>query len=206
LSPEGKPNAYITAITSVFATLANLGPVSVFGFGGKNKENNEPSHCFALNTDTSLQGVEGIIKNYQNGFQKWDLAEPTHLHEVIEAASKAAASETLTQQNQKYFVLLVFTAGNIDDIQETLTSVNTASVQPLSIVIIGVGDHGIKDLEEAHADQSGHEGDIIQMMTFADFKAESGQITDTLHEQLVDFMVAKDIMPNPPDAVSVELP
>ena len=45
-----------------------------------------------------------------------------------------------SQERQKYTVLLIITDGIINDIDATIASIVTASSQPLSIIIVGVGN------------------------------------------------------------------
>lgn len=46
---------------------------------------------------------------------------------------------TITQENQKYNIMIIMTDGVVDDFQETIDSIVLASFLPLSIIIIGVG-------------------------------------------------------------------
>jgi hypothetical protein len=45
----------------------------------------------------------------------------------------------LSQQQQKYLVLLIITDGEINDLNQTIDAIIRASHQPLSIIIVGVG-------------------------------------------------------------------
>jgi hypothetical protein len=44
------------------------------------------------------------------------------------------------QSQQKYHVLLILTDGVINDIEATIGAIVNASYQPMSIIIVGVGE------------------------------------------------------------------
>lgn len=44
-----------------------------------------------------------------------------------------------SQEKQNYTLLLIITDGCIDDMDSTISAIVTASTQPMSIVIVGVG-------------------------------------------------------------------
>ena len=64
---------------------------------------------------------------------------PSKLSELINMAIQFARSAE--NQSTNYYVLIVLTDGAIDDYNETLNKVITASSLPLSIVLVGLG-HG----------------------------------------------------------------
>jgi vacuolar-type H+-ATPase subunit F/Vma7 len=45
----------------------------------------------------------------------------------------------LSQQRQKYTILLILTDGLINDMEATIQSIINASTLPMSIIIVGVG-------------------------------------------------------------------
>lgn len=46
----------------------------------------------------------------------------------------------ISQQQQRYYVLMIITDGQINDLQATVDMIVAASHLPLSIVIVGVGN------------------------------------------------------------------
>ncbi|KAJ4458967.1 putative Nicotinic receptor-associated protein 1 [Paratrimastix pyriformis] len=84
-------------------------------------------------------GVPGMLQAYDQAIRTVQLYGPTNFAEVIRKASEYAA-QYQTQQQQKYFVLLIITDGAITDTAQTIRAIVAASALPLSIVIIGVGN------------------------------------------------------------------
>ena len=60
----------------------------------------------------------------------------------------------MTQKNQANKIHLVFTDGGIDDIQDVADEVVRGSEQPLSIVIIGVGNGDFSHMDYLDADKT----------------------------------------------------
>ena len=50
--------------------------------------------------------------------------------------------------------MLILTDGKIDDMQETIDEIVTASALPLSIVIVGVGNADFSSMEKLDADEA----------------------------------------------------
>lgn len=53
---------------------------------------------------------------------------------------------SLSQENQVYHILLIITDGVVSDIESTKSAIVEASQQPLSIVIVGVGNEDFSDM------------------------------------------------------------
>jgi Mg-chelatase subunit ChlD len=49
-------------------------------------------------------------------------------------------SEDITQDNQKYTILLIFTDGTINDQENTNEFLEEAKALPISIIIVGIGN------------------------------------------------------------------
>lgn len=76
---------------------------------------------------------------YKNALKKVTLSGPTCFAPLINQAIKIASEANVDQSNQQYFILLILTNGQINDMQSTVASVIKGSKVPLSIVIIGIG-------------------------------------------------------------------
>jgi vacuolar-type H+-ATPase subunit F/Vma7 len=85
----------------------------------------------------------------------------------------------VSQQNQKYFILLLITDGVINDLQKTIDEVVRGSSLPLSIIIVGVGNEDFSSMEVLDADneplysqtyKKQMERDIVQFVPFRDYK------------------------------------
>jgi hypothetical protein len=112
-----------------------------------------------------------------------------------------------------YTLLLVLTAGNVENVKETKKQLIEASDDPLSIVIVGIGDAdftGMEFLDEHAATEEGR--DITKFVRFSDYKsfnALTEAVLDEIPDQLVEHFYNREIMPGKmeefdPDEVLIE--
>lgn len=81
------------------------------------------SHCFALNGDIfdpECDGLEGVISAYKSSLKNVNLYGPTNFAPILELVCDMAEEEKVTQDHQKYFILLIITDGIINDMQKTI--------------------------------------------------------------------------------------
>ncbi len=57
-----------------------------------------------------------------------------------------------TQEDQNYTVLLILTDGVLDEEQKTIEQIVAASDQPISIIIVGVGDNDFSVMDRLDSD------------------------------------------------------
>ena len=85
----------------------------------------------------------------------------------------------VSQNNQKYIILLIITDGVISDMDDTIDEIVKGSSLPLSIIIIGVGDANFDSMNILDGDdeplyskktKSYMKSDIVQFVPFDDFK------------------------------------
>ncbi|KAE9453606.1 hypothetical protein C3L33_14502, partial [Rhododendron williamsianum] len=67
---------------------------------------------------TTVEGIQGIMTAYTSALFNVSLAGPTLFGPVINTAAQIAG-QSLADNHQKYFVLLIITDGVITDLQET---------------------------------------------------------------------------------------
>ncbi|XP_068657753.1 protein BONZAI 1-like [Aristolochia californica] len=157
IDPSGRPNAYQRAILDMGEVLQFYDTDKRFpawGFGARPIDG-PVSHCFNLNGSTyqaEVEGIQGILSAYMSALQNVSLAGPTLFGHVINTAS-LMASESVIQNRQKYFILLIITDGVITDLQETKDAIVKATDLPLSILIVGVGGADFKEMEILDADK-----------------------------------------------------
>lgn len=99
-----------------------------------------------------LDGLKEIIEAYRASLLNVVFSGPTNFSQVVENIS---AKIKLIRRNTKelnYFLILIITDGQINDMKQTITSVVNASELPLSIVIVGVGDDDFSSMEELDGD------------------------------------------------------
>ena len=99
---------------------------------------------------------------------------------------------------------MILTAGNVENVKETKQQLIEASEDPLSIVIVGIGDadfSGMEFLDEHDADhESGR--DITKFVRFSDYKsfnALTEAVLDEIPDQLVEYFYNRGIMPGVAD-------
>lgn len=108
-----------------------------------------------------------------------------------------------------YTVLLILTAGAVDNVQETFRALEKASEAPLSIIIVGIGEGDFDAMEYLDADADTVSGiDITQFVRFNDYRIKSTALTDALldevPDQLVDYFTSKNIQPGAPEKYDAE--
>eukprot|EP01027_Heterolobosea_sp_BB2_P009704 GEZU01014294.1.p1 GENE.GEZU01014294.1~~GEZU01014294.1.p1 ORF type:complete len:479 (+),score=115.69 GEZU01014294.1:68-1438(+) len=140
----GQMNQYEAAIRGVGEILAAYDADKMFpayGFGAK-MPTGEVSHCFALNgnpRNPECFGIEGILQAYHQALRNVSLFGPTLFAPTIQMAAHFA-SQHVSQNSQRYFILLIITDGIITDMDNTIDAIVNASSLPLSIIIVGVGN------------------------------------------------------------------
>eukprot|EP00731_Ephydatia_muelleri_P028931 Em0020g575a len=213
-----KDNEYLQAIKSVGSVLAPYDSdqmIPSFGFGGQIPPHFQVSHCFPLDLNTQnpeVYGVQGIVNAYQHAVHTVRLCGPTNFSSILDTAMRYASVRE-NQQSQNYFILLIITDGEITDMANTVDRIVAASKLPLSIVIVGVGGADFKNMEILDADDTplrSRNGqtmarDIVQFVPFRELMRKAGPngcvAKETLAEipgQLMAFMKANNIRPNPP--------
>lgn len=214
--PESKEwNDYEKAIFAVGSILAKYDSdqkFPVWGFGAK--YNNVVRHCFQCGTEVEVEGVQGIMDAYRGVFRTpLTMSYPTDFSEVIQtAASYARHEQELADEDGKlsYTILLILTAGNVENVNETKKQLEEASEDPLSVVIVGIGDadfKGMEFLEEAQETNNNNNNnsrkkdkvrDITKFVRFSDyrsFNALTEAVLDGVPDQLVSYFYDRGILP-----------
>ncbi|KAK4735796.1 hypothetical protein R3W88_010057 [Solanum pinnatisectum] len=212
IDPSGRPNAYQRAILDVGEVLQFYDSDKRFpawGFGARPIDG-PVSHCFNLNgssTYCEVEGMQGIMMAYISALHNVSLAGPTLFGPVITSAAHIA-SQSLTNSEQKYFVLLIITDGVITDLQETKDALVQAADLPLSILIVGVGGADFKEMEILDADKgerlestTGRVAvrDIVQFVPLRDVQNGDISVVQSLlaelPSQLLEYMRFRKIQP-----------
>jgi Copine len=99
-----------------------------------------------------------------------------------------------------YTILLILTAGNDENIQETKRELIEASSGPLSVVIVGIGDADFSAMEllDEHDSQTERGRDITKFVAFNEYDSYNdltSAVLDEIPDQLVDFYFEKGILP-----------
>jgi copine 5/8/9 len=70
----------------------------------------------------------------------------------LKLINEITATNNVTQQNQKYTILLIITDGVINDMQMAIDEIVRGSSLPLSIIIVGVGSADFTSMEKLDGD------------------------------------------------------
>jgi len=96
--------------------------------------------------------------------------------------------------------LLILTDGAVSDVQETARCIDAIDTAPLSIVIVGIGSADFSGMQ--FLDDNSGDIDIAQFVEFNKHKSNphslSSATLDEIPNQLENYFVRHNIMPNPP--------
>lgn len=202
----------IFAVGSILAKYDSDQRFPVWGFGAK--YNNVVRHCFQCGTEVEVEGVQGIMDAYRGVFRTpLTMSYPTKFTEVISTAASYARHEQEAAHDEgklSYTILLILTAGNIEDVQETKQHLLSASKDPLSVVIVGIGEADFAGMEFLDSfDTTSEEGrDITKFVRFNDYKSYNAlteAVLDEIPDQLVDFYYEKGILPGQDEGFSQDM-
>ncbi|KAJ0250682.1 Protein BONZAI 3 [Hirschfeldia incana] len=195
--PSGRMNSYQKAIMEVGEVIQFYDSDRRFpawGFGGRTADGHV-SHAFNLNGapyGDEVVGVEGIMSAYSSALTNVALAGPTLFSHVVDKAAHIA-SESLSQNSPKYFVLLIITDGVLTDMAGTIDALVRASDLPLSVLIVGVGNTDFAQMEILDADKGRRlesstgrvaTRDIVQFVPMREVHSGQVSVVQALLEEL----------------------
>uniref|UniRef100_A0A8C1C3M5 Copine VII n=1 Tax=Cyprinus carpio carpio TaxID=630221 RepID=A0A8C1C3M5_CYPCA len=213
-----QPNEYLKALIAVGEICQDYDSdkrFSALGFGARIPPNYEVSHDFAINfnpEDDECEEIQGVVEAYQNCLPKIQLYGPTNVAPIISRIAKLAAGKEPIKDASLYHILLILTDGVVTDMADTREAIVRASYQPMSIIIVGVGNADFTDMEILDGDDGvlrSPKGepvlrDIVQFVPFRDFKTASPAalakcVLAEVPKQVVEYFSHKAIPPiNPP--------
>ncbi len=117
-----------------------------------------------------------------------------------------------------YHIFLIITDGEIHDMPETKNLIVQAAKLPMSIIIVGVGNEEFLKMKELDADENVLKNssgvaaarDIVQFVRFRDFagmhqgESLAEEVLKEVPDQLVNYMMAHAIKPQPPQVINVD--
>jgi vacuolar-type H+-ATPase subunit F/Vma7 len=87
-------------------------------------------------------GIDGILEVYQKVSETVMPKNLTNFSKVIKSSMEYASDP----ENKSYFILLILTDGIINDMKDTIQEIVGGSSLPISIVIVGIGNHDFKNM------------------------------------------------------------
>lgn len=186
------------------------------------------SHCFAVNGNIfapEIRGVHEVMRCYTRCLEEIKFHGPSGLAPIIEFCCNIASEREVTQDNQFYFIIVIFSNGRISDPEATIDALVAMSFLPVSVVFVGIagdipegeGEEWAPDFSQLEKfdgdnqsliDQDGRSAkrDCIQFVDFtknhkdADFAKE---LMAEIPKQIKDFFEEKNIIPMNADVTSM---
>nr|CAD7433582.1 unnamed protein product [Timema monikensis] len=213
------PNQYEQAIKSVGEIIQDYDTDKMFpvlGFGARLPPDGRVSHEFFVNmnpTNPYCHGIQGVLEAYKNCIRGIQLFGPTNFTPIINHVARFAAS---IKDGSSYFILLILTDGVISDMPQTTNALVEASVLPLSVIIVGIGNADFSAMETLDADtialKSGRKRaarDIVQFVPFNKYMGGNQdprtarlrlakEVLAEIPTQFISYMKANNIQPKPP--------
>eukprot|EP00762_Andalucia_godoyi_P005362 ANDGO_06744.mRNA.1 hypothetical protein len=200
-SPVNDYESAILSVGSVLAPYDKDGIIPTYGFGAKIPPNWNVSHCFPVNCQAV--GIPGVFSSYRGVVTQVAFHGPTLFAPLIRSACQLAVAEP-----SKYFVLLILTDGEIQDMPDTIDAIIDASALPLSIIIVGIGKEGFENMRVLDADdvplqRNGRrvDRDCVQFVPFRDFVGKpvyllAEAVCAELPRQFLQYCARKNITPD----------
>ena len=180
-----------------------------FGIGAINKfisSQNTPSF-FNLNltNNPEIEKIDNVINTYRKCIKQNQLIflATTNFAPLI----RKVMSNINKNNPFEYHILLILTTGLIDDMQETIDTLVDASMLPLSVIIVGIGNGNFANMERLDGDKyplTSSKGkkrirDIVQFVPFSKYQNDKEKLTmEVLAEiprQIVEFYTIKNLKP-----------
>ena len=189
---DKNPNDYEKCILSIGNIISNynidqLYPVYGFGAQIKNGKYDDVNHCFPINFEENpnIKSINEIIEYYHNSLQNLNFSNPTFFSPII---NRVIQDIKKIGTVSKYYILMMLTDGNIDDMGDTIDSLVEASLLPLSLIIIGIGNSSFSQMGEITNNKeplisSGgikSSRNIVQFISYNDYKNEPEKIAEKI--------------------------
>ena len=183
-----------------------------YGFGallddGVTRIGYPPFFNLNLLNNPEIVKIENVIRAYRNLItEKQNFLFSS---QVFFAPLIREIMNNITKKNNvfEYNILLILSTGVINDLQQTIDVLVEASLLPLSVVIVGIGDGDFKNMETLDGDifpLTSSKGkkrirDIVQFVRFSEFKNDmeklSMEVLAEIPRQVLEFYTIKNLKP-----------
>ncbi len=182
--------AGIQKLGSIMENFARGKHSNMWGYGAKIQEETKDLYLMADHLCLGKELLHVYDKNVVENAD-FNLGPTAKLQPLIQAATFRTIRSS--KRRQCYTVVCIFSAGKIDDIQETIDLVCTAAEDaPLSIIIIGVGNRDFSAVEKLLGNETERLRDsrgipiAREVVNFVSFKQFAGNATEVVAEALKD--------------------
>lgn len=216
IDPTGRMNQYQEVIASVGHILEQYDSdqmYPVFGFGARVRladgTHSPAQHCFPVyGGGNEVHGISGILQAYNDAIRNVMFSGPTLFAPMIHTSAQIAASKQCNQERQNYQILLIITDGVINDLELTKAALVEASFQPLSIIIVGVGNADFTEMNALDSDgklltvnSKSAARDIVQFVAYRDLIGKGAQalaqhVLAEVPTQVLQYMHQNNITPH----------
>lgn len=92
-----------------------------------------------MTQDPNIYGLENIISTYREVVFKLNFSGPTYFTPLIKNVINMIKINLENSNDNVYYILMILTDGQINDMPQTCDAIVEAAYLPLSIIIIGIG-------------------------------------------------------------------
>jgi len=92
-----------------------------------------------MKQDPNINGLENIIYEYHNVIKRLNFSGPTYFTPLIKNVINMIKFNLNNSNENNYYILMILTDGQINDMPQTCDAIVEAALLPLSIIIIGIG-------------------------------------------------------------------
>ena len=208
-------NAYEKAIRSCGDIVAyydydQLFPV--YGYGAKLHGNEKVNHCFPISgtNDENINTIDGVLKCYREIVPTITFYGPTYFAPIINHLNNEVKENIRNGDTKQYYILMILTDGQINDMDNTIDELVEASYLPISVIIIGIGygNFGNMDILDADDnplyDRRGRKAarDLVQFVPFYKFQNDgeklASEVLEEVPRQVVEYCQQNHITPSDP--------
>jgi len=133
------------------------GKIPCFGFGGRPSfpeySTEQVNHLIPISGNKhkmSILSPDHLIESYKNARKYIDPMEKASVLEIMKLVKDWATRDL---KANIYYVMVVLTAGHIDELQPTIDLLVDLAQLPVSIVLVGIGDYNFSTLEKLDGDK-----------------------------------------------------
>ena len=203
-----------------FKNFDSNGRYDMYGFGARFKKTEDVSHCFPIERADrtpeeskgpaeaeSILGPEGVKNAYISRLSTLELFHPTYVHPVMRHLLKPFETPRMAREGGRvqYHIFVILTQGEFDDFEEFKEQIVRASMQPISVILVGLGENGFPQLSTADSDRSlmktqkgnVEERDIVQRVIYSNYRGNDRAFVNEafaeIPRQVHEFMMANKL-------------